>query len=143
MRHVDRSAVLRTCLTVEGLQTHGYHGLRDEERLLGQKFVFDIRARLVSTRSHSDDALGSSIRYDELISQVVKIAHDSKFRTLEALGETIALALLQHFERMQSVVVGVSKLSPPIPQFVDKVAVEVRVDRKDVRTQEERLDRAL
>jgi dihydroneopterin aldolase len=134
---------LRTCLTVTGLQTYGYHGLRDEERLLGQKFVFDIRARLLSTWSHSDDALESSIRYDELIAQVVKIANDSEFRTLEALGETIALGLLQHFERMQSVVVGVSKLSPPIPQFVDKVAVEVRVGRKDVRTQEERMDRAL
>jgi dihydroneopterin aldolase len=134
---------LRTCLTVTGLQAYGYHGLRDEERLLGQKFVFDIRARLVSTRSHLDDVLESSIRYDELISQVVKITHDTKFRTLEALGETIALGPLQHFERMQSVVVGVSKLSPPIPQFVDKVAVQVRLDRKDVRTQEQRMDRAL
>jgi 7,8-dihydroneopterin aldolase/epimerase/oxygenase len=134
---------LRTCLTVTGLQTHGYHGLLDEERLLGQKFVFDICARLGSTRSHLDDALELSIRYDGLIEQVAKISRDSKFRTLEALGETVALGLLQHFERIQSVVVSVSKLSPPISQFVDKVSVEVRIDRKEMRIREDRMHRVL
>lgn len=134
---------MRTSLAVTGLRTHAYHGLFDEERLLGQKFIFDVHAQLESTQSHLEDDLESSVRCDVMIEQIVAIARDSKFRTLEAHGETIAHALLRHFERMQSVVVGVSKLSPPISQFVDKVSVEVQVDRNEMRALEDRMDRAL
>jgi 7,8-dihydroneopterin aldolase/epimerase/oxygenase len=77
---------LQTSLIVEGLEDYGYHGLFDEERLLGQKFLFDVRARLVSAQTHLDDALDTSVRYDLLIDEVLRVSNSAKFRTLEALG---------------------------------------------------------
>jgi 7,8-dihydroneopterin aldolase/epimerase/oxygenase len=121
---------LRTALTVTGLQTYGYHGLFDEERQLGQKFLFDVRAELASTQTHLHDSLEASVRYDALLEEIIRISDSKKFRTLEALGEAIARRLLERFEKILNVTVVVSKMSPPIPHSIDKVSVEIHVDRK-------------
>jgi 7,8-dihydroneopterin aldolase/epimerase/oxygenase len=121
---------LRTSLAVTGLQTYGYHGLFDEERQLGQKFLFDVRAELAAVQSHLQDGLEGSVRYDAMIEEIIRISDNTKFRTLEALGEAIARRLLERFERIRNVTVVVSKVSPPIPHSIEKVSVELHVDRE-------------
>lgn len=118
-----------TSINITGLKTYGYHGLFDEERTLGQKFTFDIAAKLQDVETHRDDQLNSSVRYDAVVEEAIMIAGSSRFQTLEALGETIALGLLGRFELMESVVVAVSKQSPPIPHTIDQVGVEVSIRR--------------
>jgi FolB domain-containing protein len=86
-----------TSINITGLTTYGYHGLFEEERTLGQKFTFDISAVLREVATHRGDDLDSSIRYDVVVDEVVQIAASDKFRTLEALGETIAIGLLRRF----------------------------------------------
>ncbi len=80
-------ATLHTTLTITGLQTYGYHGMFDAERELGQKFIFDVSATMAPTQTHLPDKLDASVRYDEIVQDIVRISDDSTFRTLEALAE--------------------------------------------------------
>ncbi|WP_316173173.1 MULTISPECIES: dihydroneopterin aldolase [unclassified Bradyrhizobium] len=121
-----------TSIKISGLQTYGYHGLFEEERALGQKFNFDIFAMLQEVRSHLSDDLGSSIRYDAVVDEVVRSAASGKFQTLEALGETIATNLLRRFMAMESVTVAVAKSSPPIPHSIEQVGVQVTLSRAEL-----------
>jgi dihydroneopterin aldolase len=121
-----------TSINVKGLTTYGHHGLFEEERTLGQKFVFNIAAQLQDVETHRQAELGDSVRYDAVVEEAVMIAASRRFQTLEALGETIAVGLLRRFGLMNSVVVGVSKLSPPIPHAIDEVGVEIRVTRAEI-----------
>ena len=69
------------------------HGLFEEERRLGQKFTFDIDARILQPRpaTHRDDQLDASIRYDAVVDAAVSLAGEMKYQTLEALGEAVAV----------------------------------------------------
>jgi dihydroneopterin aldolase len=69
-----------------------------------------------------------------LVNETVRIADAKPFKTLEALAEAVASGLLQGFEPVQQVTVAVSKLSPPIPQPVRAIAVEVRLTRAEYQT---------
>src|SRR3546814_5040057 len=44
-----------TTIQIAGLQTYGYHGLFEEERSLGQKFIFDIEAELQPVETRSEE----------------------------------------------------------------------------------------
>ena len=121
-----------TTIQIAGLQTFGYHGLFEEERRLGQKFSFDIDATLNPAPTHSDDRLDASIRYDALVDAAVDLAGASKYQTLEALGEAIAIGLLRRFALIDTISVGVAKFSPPIPHTLGKVGIVVRLARADL-----------
>jgi dihydroneopterin aldolase len=101
-----------TTIQIAGLQTFGYHGLFEEERSLGQKFTFDIDATLNPAPTHRDDRLDASIRYDAVVDAAVSLAGGTKYQTLEALGEAVAIGLLRRFALIDTITVGVSKFSP-------------------------------
>jgi dihydroneopterin aldolase len=127
-----RELPMLTSINITGLETYGYHGLFAEERTLGQKFTFDISATLREVRTHRGDNLDSSVRYDAVVDEAVQIAASGKFRTLEALGETIAVGLLRRFVIMESVTVAVAKSSPPIAHSIEQVGVQVGLRRADL-----------
>ena len=121
-----------TTIQIAGLQTFGYHGLFEEERSLGQKFTFDIDATLSPAPTHRDDRLDASVRYDAVVDAAVNLAGAMKYQTLEALGEAVAIGLLRRFALIDTITVGVSKFSPPIPHTLGKVGITVRLDRSDL-----------
>ena len=121
-----------TTIQIAGLQTFGYHGLFEAERSLGQKFTFDIDATLHPAPTHRDDRLDASIRYDAVVDAAVSLAGAMKYQTLEALGEAIAIGLLRRFALIDTISVGVSKFSPPIPHTLGKVGIAVRLARSDL-----------
>jgi dihydroneopterin aldolase len=121
-----------TTIHIAGLQTFGYHGLFAEERSLGQKFAFDIDATLNPAPTHRADDLQASIRYDAVVDAAVSLAGARKYQTLEALGEAVAIGLLRRFPLIDTVSVGVSKFSPPIPHTLSKVGIAVRLARSDL-----------
>jgi dihydroneopterin aldolase len=122
---------LHTSLLISGLELYGFHGYFDEEQRLGQKFLFDVSAVLVPAITHSADSFAASVRYDKLIEEIALISNNSKFRTLEALGETIARELIKNFDRITNITVTVSKASPPIPRTLDGVSVKIQLDRSE------------
>ena len=122
---------MHTTILIENLELYGFHGYFDEEQRLGQKFLFNVSAVLVPTMTHAADSFDSPVRYDKLIEEIALISNEFKFRTLEALGETIARRLIGKFSRIANITVTVSKASPPISRSLDSVSVKIQLDRLD------------
>ena len=78
------------------------------------------------------DRLGASVRYDAVVDAAVALAGAMKYQTLEALGEAVAIGLLRRFALIDTITVGVSKFSPPIPHTLSKVGIAVRLARSDL-----------
>jgi len=123
---------MRTVISLRGLQVYGHHGLFDEERRLGQKFLFDLRCTLADVPTHGDDVLRHSVGYDVLAGDIQALSAARKFQTLEALAESVARTLLERHAVLTAVEVHIAKLSPPMPQALTAATVEVSLDRADM-----------
>ncbi|QPF76121.1 dihydroneopterin aldolase [Roseateles sp. DAIF2] len=123
---------MRTSISIQGLQLFGHHGLYEEERRLGQRFLFDVRCHLAEVRSHRDDRLERSIGYDRLADDVARISGARKFQTVEALAEDIARGLLGAYPPIASVEVGVSKACPPMAHVLQAARVEIAMSRDEL-----------
>lgn len=53
-------------LIVRGLKIHGFHGVKPEEKALGQKFLIDVDAWMDLREAGKSDRLSDTISYTEI-----------------------------------------------------------------------------
>jgi dihydroneopterin aldolase len=111
-------------ILIHGIQFHGYHGVHEEERKLGQRFLVDVEILLDLTEAGRRDDLAASVDYERVHALVMEIGTREQFRLLEALAERVASAVLEQFH-VQRVTVRATKASPPLPGVVGSVSVEI------------------
>lgn len=110
---------------LRGIQVHAHHGVFEEERRLGQRFVFDVDYWLdVSGYAGADDIAGA-VSYGDVYETVVEIAKGPPVDLIETLAERIAGAVLERFPTVSAVRVEVHKPSAPIAGVFSDVGVDV------------------
>jgi dihydroneopterin aldolase len=111
-------------ILIHGIQFHGYHGVHEEERKLGQRFLVDVELILDLREAGRRDDLAASADYERVHALVVDIGTREQFRLLEALAARIASAILEQCP-VRQVTVRATKPSPPLPGVVGGVSVEI------------------
>lgn len=111
-------------ILIQGIQFHGHHGVREEERKLGQRFVVDVELCLDLAEAGRRDDLAASVDYEQVHALVMEIGTREQFNLLEALAERVASAILERFP-LQQVTVRATKPAPPIPGILGGVCVEI------------------
>jgi 7,8-dihydroneopterin aldolase/epimerase/oxygenase len=117
-------------MTIElhGIILHGYHGVLDEERRNGQRFLVDVELDLQHEQAARTDAIEEAVDYRRVVVRVREISDARAYHLLEALSAAIAEALLEGFP-VSAVRVRVRKpdvvLDPPV-EFA-AVSVERRL----------------
>lgn len=111
-------------ILIHGIQFYGYHGVHEEERKLGQRFLVDVELGLDLTKAGRSDDLAASADYERVHALVVDIGTREQCRLLEALATRIASAILEQCP-VRQVTVRVMKPSPPLPGIVGGVSVEI------------------
>jgi dihydroneopterin aldolase len=119
----------RDQIFLEGMIFYGFHGVHEEERTLGQRFIVDLQAscRLVDA-GESDDPT-RTVSYSDLYRVAREIVEGTPRQLIEAVAESIAAAILAQFERIEKVVVTVRKPEAPIKGSVLS-SVGVRIVRR-------------
>ena len=104
---------------------YGYHGVHDEERKLGQRFI-------VSASLHTTSALDAGIRnledtvdYTRVYADIKEIMESRQFQLLECCANTIADRLLADYPLIESLSICIQKPSVPIQGSLKSVEVEV------------------
>ena len=116
-------------IILKGVQFHGYHGVAEAERQLGQKYEIDLELMTdLSTAGKTDD-LAHTINYAEVVQLVIDIGTRQSFQLFEALAETIAREILAQFQ-IEEVRITVKKLSPPIEPRLTYAGVQIHRKRK-------------
>ena len=90
---------------LHGVELYGYHGVGEEERMQGQRFVYDVELE-VGERG-ADDRIENAVDYRDVAACLREVA-GGQFRLLEALASAIADALVERFAP-ERVVVRVRK----------------------------------
>ena len=115
-------------IILKGIQFHGYHGVAEAERQLGQKYEIDLELMTDLSAAGTTDDLAHTIDYAQVVQRVIEIGTQGSFRLFEALAETIADAILAQFQ-IEEVQIAVKKLSPPIEPSLTYAGVEIHRKR--------------
>ena len=106
-------------MTIElhGIVLHGYHGVLEEERGDGQRFLVDVELDLEDERAAHTDRIEDAVDYRGVVEQVQWVSDERAYHLLEAFAAAIADALLSGWP-VAAVRVRVRKpdvvLDPPV-----------------------------
>ena len=84
-----------TTIELAGLEVFGYHGVNEDERRDGQRFLYDIELEV--GEAGSSDRIEDAVDYREVAACVREVSESRAFHLLEALAAAVADALLDRF----------------------------------------------
>ncbi|MCD8503334.1 MAG: dihydroneopterin aldolase [Bacillaceae bacterium] len=116
---------------LNGLDFYGYHGVFAEEQKLGQRFVLDIVLLVDLKQACDSDELRMTVNYGEVYEKVKSIVEGKPFKLIEALAGKVSQEILGHFSLVQSCIVKVTKMNPPINGHYHSVSVEIERSRHE------------
>ena len=118
-------------LRLTNMAFFGYHGVRPEERELGQRFEVDVEMAYEMARAAASDRVGDAIDYQAVFEAVEAVVTGEGVHLLEALASRIAETVIERFPA-QRALVRVRKMHPPIPGFTGCAEVEVVRERGNI-----------
>jgi dihydroneopterin aldolase len=99
---------------LRGLEAHGHHGVFENERIGGQRFVVDVDWWIETTPAVRDDNLAATLCYGQLFDTVAEIVTGRPCALIETLADRIVTALFDRFPEMTATIVTVHKPDAPI-----------------------------
>jgi dihydroneopterin aldolase len=117
-------------IKIEQAVFYGYHGVYDEERKLGQKFIVDMEILGDFQEAAEEDNLEKTVNYVEVFQVTKKIVERKKFRLLEALALHVCEAVLNRFKNIQTAKVRIQKPNVSISGVLSGVTVELTRSRQ-------------
>jgi dihydroneopterin aldolase len=80
---------------LHGIELFGYHGVLEEERRVGQTFLFDLDVEVGD--GALSDRIEDAVDYRELVALVREVSDGRRFDLIEALAAAVADAVVARF----------------------------------------------
>ncbi len=115
--------IYMAAIALEGMKFYAYHGVYEEERILGGEYVVDVYITTVFAKAAIDDDLYKTINY-ETIYLICQIAMRKPSKLVEAVAERIGLGIRNQFKNISELNIRVAKLHPPLGGRVFQAVIE-------------------
>lgn len=110
---------------------YGYHGVQEEERTLGQRFIVSVTLYTNSSIDKGIRRLEDTIDYTKVYLEIKEIMESQQFYLLENCANTIADKLLADFPLLEKLTICIHKPSVPIQGYLKSVEVILSRDRNN------------
>jgi dihydroneopterin aldolase len=113
-------------MTVElaGIELHGFHGVLEDERREGQRFLVDVELDVADETAAATDRIADAVDYRDVVAAVVEVSDGRAFHVLEAFASALAETLVTRFPVTRARV-RVRKPDVALARPVDHAAVVV------------------
>ena len=113
-------------MTIElhGIALHGFHGVLEDERREGQRFLVDVDLDLSSEAAATTDRIEDAVDYRDVVAAVAAVSDARAYHLLEAFATAVAETLVARFP-VTRVRVRVRKPDVVLAHPVDHAAVVV------------------
>jgi dihydroneopterin aldolase len=109
---------------------HGYHGLFEEEKLVGNTFKINVTV-VYQPSNFPITQLTDTIDYGAVF-QILKSQIQVPTPLLETLAANFCTSVFEKFTTAQEISINIQKMVPPITGMVGSVAVGLTMNRKDI-----------
>lgn len=113
-------------IIIEGMEFFAFHGHYEEEKLVGNKFIVNLKLWYNTSKAEKSDKLEDAINYQLAYIIVKKVISENKVNLLEHLASLILDALFAEFNNLPKAEVYIKKLSPPMGGQIANVGVKVK-----------------
>lgn len=110
---------------VNALKLYGYHGVYEQERTVGNVFIYDVRVDYDFSEAALNDDLEGSINYAGIV-EVIRQVNDKPSRLLENVAWRLCRSLKDTWPGITGGSIKIAKPAPPIAGIeADSVAVSI------------------
>ncbi|CAN6459837.1 unnamed protein product [Victoria cruziana] len=100
---MDVESLTSDKLVLRGLTFHGFHGVLEEEKKLGQKFLVDIDAYMELQKAGDTDNLADSVSYADIYNLAREVVEGPSFNLLESVATKIVKDIFASYQQISAV----------------------------------------
>ena len=115
---------------VTGLEFYGFHGVSDEEQVIGHRYRIDLEIGIDGLANVTDD-VRDTVDYGAISQTVIQIGTSNQYRTVERLAQVIGECLFAQFPSVQTTTISISKPMPPMPFVAEVAGVKLLMNRSE------------
>ncbi len=119
-------------IIIKGLKVYAHHGVNPEEKEFGQNFILDITAFLDLSAPRLSDNLEETVNYAKIVKTVTAVFTAQIDDLIERAAYRVARAILEGFEKVDSVTVLLKKPEAPVKAEFKYVAAEISLSRGEL-----------
>ena len=108
---------------LNNLHFHAYHGLFEEEKIIGNEFIVNVEIVLLNEQIISD--LKQSIDYSKVY-EIIKDLMNTPTPLLETIVANISDAIYTYNNNIKEISIKIEKKHPPIQNLIGNVAVSYK-----------------
>lgn len=112
-------------IVIKDLEVFANHGVFNEEKVLGQKFIISLELNLSTREAGISKDLNKSIHYGEVCHKVEEEFKKESYDLIETACEKICKYLLEEYPLLHSVKMILKKPWAPILRSLDTVWIEI------------------
>lgn len=116
-------------IVMKNMAFFGYHGVMNEEKVLGQKFFIDAQLFADLEKAGQTDNVTDTIHYGMVYALIKDTVENERYDLIEALAERICSRILHDFPGVISITLKVKKPEAPVPGIFDYMGVEIERKR--------------
>ncbi len=117
-------------IIISDLEIYAYHGVNEEEKRDGQRFIISTELYLSLEKPSRTDCLDDTVSYAKVIKLIKSVFTKAKYDLIEKAAGVVGDAILEEFGAIQSLKILLKKPDAPINADFDYVAVEIFKERK-------------
>ena len=110
---------------IEDLEFIGYHGVFEEEKKIGQKFLISLELETSLREAGIEDNLEKTTHYGFVAKTVEKIFFQKNYDLIECLAEDIARVVLLKYKYLTKAKVKIKKPWAPVGLILKNIAIEI------------------
>ena len=110
-------------IIIKGLEFYGFHGVPDEEQIVGHRYSIDLEIEGLFEAEYTD-RIAETINYGDVCKVVLEIAQKQQVRTIERLTRIIGETLLESYTMIESLNIILTKKLPPAPYILESASYQ-------------------
>lgn len=114
---------------IKGLEIFAHHGVYDEEKEKGQRFIINADISVNTAYAGESDDIDDTLDYGKACEFIKDFMVKNQVNLLETLTNELARKLLLQYKQAEAVRIEICKPEAPIPMKFDSVSIEVERSR--------------
>ena len=111
-------------IKLQNIRTFSFHGCLEEEAKIGSDYRVDLEIKTDLRKSSVSDELKDTVDY-VLLNRIVEEEMAIRSKLLEHVAQRIITRIFKEILSVSRILLGVSKLNPPIGGDVEAVTIEM------------------